>query len=599
MFVTLYNSLAPEASFADWGASFLHGFSIDCSVAGYLTVIPALIAIASLLTAKQWPRTAEKVYYIIISVILSFIFCLDICLYSYWDFRLDATPVFYFATSPASAMASAEWWQVATGALAVAAIAGICFCLLHFTAGKIKIKAEKSVMSIIPAVVLLALLFIPIRGGFTVAPMNLSRAYFSDITRVNHAAINPVFSLLYSLSHQNDFASRYRFMDEKEAQIIVDSLFHAESIASDSAYAPISHTQKGGALLKTGNRPDVYIIILESFSSHLFKSLGGEDVASGLDSVARQGILFSNFYASGFRTDRGIPAILSGFPAQPTTSIMKYVEKTASLPGIAKELKKIGYETAYYYGGDARFTNMQAYLRNTGFSKLVADSDFPLSERLSKWGVHDHVLFNKLIADIRSQKTERRPHLRVLQTSSSHEPFEVPYSNPRFADNKIKNAFAYTDSCVTRFLCTMHSEGLDRNAIVLLVPDHYGAWPKGLEDAASRHHIPLILTGGALLRNNETISTFGSQTDIPAILLGALGIDHSAFEWSRNILNHNGPEFAFYTEPNELGVITPDEEAVFDSESCRPTTLKGDNARPLIQSAEAILQILFSRIDKL
>ena len=121
------------------------------------------------------------------------------------------------------------------------------------------------------------------------------------------------------------------------------------------------------------------MIIMESFSSHLMTELGGEpDIAPNLDSISREGVLFTNFYANSFRTDRGLVAVLSGYPAQPTTSIMKYPRKTQSLPAIASALAENGYTPQYYYGGDADFTNMRSYLMASGFERIVSDVDLQM-----------------------------------------------------------------------------------------------------------------------------------------------------------------------------------------------------------------------------
>ena len=167
---------------------------------------------------------------------------------------------------------------------------------------------------------------------------------------------------------------------------------------------------------------------MESFSSKLMKSLGGEpNVAVNLDTLAQEGVLFTNFYANSFRTDRGVVAVLSGYPAQPTTSLMKYPHKIQSVPSIAGSLKKAGYRTKYYYGGDADFTNMRSYVITSGFDELISDVDFPVSERLSKWGVHDHLVFKRLLQDLNAESTAssklagaaKRPFFKVVQTSSS------------------------------------------------------------------------------------------------------------------------------------------------------------------------------------
>ena len=197
---------------------------------------------------------------------------------------------------------------------------------------------------------LTGLLFIPIRGGFTVSTMNTGKVYFSTDQRLNHAAINPAFSLMESLSKQKDFGSQYRFMEADAADRIFSGLADPavpmrDGISADSLQqAPDSlHS------LFTTKRPDVLFIIMESFSSWLMTTLGGEPgVAVQLDSLAQEGVLFTNFYANSFRTDRGLVAILSGYPAQPTTSIMKYPRKTQSIPAIAGSLKNAGYRTKYY-----------------------------------------------------------------------------------------------------------------------------------------------------------------------------------------------------------------------------------------------------------
>ena len=151
-------------------------------------------------------------------------------------------------------------------------------------------------------------------------------------------------------------------------------------------------------LLLNCSRPDVYLIVMESFSSKLMATLGGKSgVAVQLDSLGQEGVLFSNFYANSFRTDRGLVSILSGFPAQPTMSLMKYPHKTAHLPSIAGTLKAEGYDVRYYYGGDADFTHMRSYLVAQGFEHIVSDVDFPVADRLSKWGVPDHLVFERLL----------------------------------------------------------------------------------------------------------------------------------------------------------------------------------------------------------
>ena len=137
-----------------------------------------------------------------------------------------------------------------------------------------------------------------------------------------------------SLAKQKDFSKQYRFMEAAEADRLFKDMLEpagagGQTEETDSVLQPADslHT------LFNTQRPDVLFVILESFSSRLMTALGGEpNIAVHLDSLSKEGVLFTNFYANSFRTDRGLVAILSGYPAQPTTSIMKYPRKTQSIP---------------------------------------------------------------------------------------------------------------------------------------------------------------------------------------------------------------------------------------------------------------------------
>ena len=580
-YYTLYN----KVSWTDWFSVIGHGLPLDLSLAGYLTILPGLLLIASAWTDSRILQLIRRIYFTIISILLSCIFISDLGLYGYWGFRLDTTPLFYFFSSPKDALASVSLWVVAGGILAMAVYAA----LLYFVFSWILVN-EKRPLKIpyrrlsVSGVLLLAtgLLFIPIRGGFSVSTMNLGRVFFSADQRLNHAAINPAFSLLDSFSRQADFDKQYRFMPAEEADILFSEL--TDKPVTDSI-----------PRLFNTERPNIIMIILESFSSHLMETLGGEPgIAVNMDEFAKEGILFTHFYANSFRTDRGLVSIISGYPAQPTTSIMKYTRKTQSLPSIPASLKKAGYDLQYYYGGDADFTNMRSYLVSTGIEKIVSQNDFPVSERLSKWGVHDHILFHRILTDLKTEP-QQEPFFYILQTSSSHEPFEVPYSK---LSNAKLNAFAYTDSCAGDFVRQLKETPLWKNSVVLFVPDHLGVYPESIDHLSpERYTIPLILTGGAV-KEPQRITAYGSQIDIAATLLAQLGLPHDDFTFSKNILNPSSPHFAFFTFPNIFGMVTADNEVVFNCESNTVTMDEGTHQGENLDKGKAYLQKLYDDLAK-
>lgn len=607
-FMLFYRAFYDDVSWTEWFRVVWHGLPLDLSLAGYLSAVPGLFFICSAWTVSHLLRRIWCGYFIFVSVLLSVIFTVDLGLYEYWGFRLDATPLFYFFSSPKVAVASVSTWMVMWGVMAMVVYAVVLYGIFHAvllrrqTFGRMKIPYRRVRVSGV-LLLLTGLLFIPIRGGFTVSTMNTGKVYFSTLQRLNHAAINPAFSLMESLSKQTDFGSQYRFMEAAEAERLFKELTDP-AVSGVAVTVADSLQQSADSLhnLFTTRHPDVLFVILESFSSKLMTTLGGEpDIAVNLDSLSKEGILFTNFYANSFRTDRGLVAILSGYPAQPTTSIMKYPRKTQSIPAIAGSLKKAGYGTKYYYGGDADFTNMRSYLMSSGFETIVSDQDFSVSERLSKWGAHDHLVFNRLLEDLKAEASEEisaeqyAPHFRVLQTSSSHEPFEVPY---RRLENDRLNAFAYTDSCLGDFVRQYRELPQWKNTVIVLVPDHLGAFPENLGNlTVERYQIPLLMIGGAI-RKPGHIDVYGSQQDIAATLLAQLALPHNEFTFSKDMLNPDSPHFAFFTVPDAFGMATPDNRVIFDCQANAIAVDEGSSKGKNLPLGKAYLQKLYDDIAK-
>ena len=583
VFMLYYHHLYKGASVADYLQVMWSGLKLDASIAGYLTALPGLILIASLWINPVVIKYVQKFYYGVISVLLSIILVSDLVLYQYWGFRLDSTPLFYLK-SPASAFASAEWWMIVSGFLAIVIVAFLLFFIFNRVLIRSK-KKEKLPYNVLPTALCLllmtGLLFIPIRGGFTVSTMNVGKVYFSSDMALNHAAINPAFSLMESLTREQDFSKQYRFMEPEVAKTEFAKL--QDKPVTDSIPS-----------LFTVERPNVIIVVLESFMSKDMGTLGGfPGVASRMDSLANEGILFTNFYANSFRTDRGLVSIFSAYPGQPTTSIMKYPRKTQTLPSIPKSLKEAGYNLQYYYGGDADFTNMRSYLMACGIDNIISDKDFPVSERLSKWGALDHVVFKRLATDLKGEQKE--PFFKALQTSSSHEPFDVPYHKHK---DLYLNSVAYTDSCLGAFIDEFKQTEYWKNSVVIMVPDHAAAYPAGIDNhSIERYQIPLLIAGGAL-RQPMKVDAYASQIDIAATLLSQLNLPHEEFMFSKNIVNPATPHFGYFTNGNLFGMVSADNQLVYDCDAGKVVYDEGTNKGENLKKGQAFLQTLYDDLSK-
>jgi phosphoglycerol transferase MdoB-like AlkP superfamily enzyme len=423
--------------------------------------------------------------------------------------------------------------------------------------------------------------FLAIRGGVTTAVANVSKVYFSDNIAINHAAVNPTFSFISSVSSGDDL-SRYDYFEQELCQ----SQF-ARIMAQNSA----EPTEK----LLNGQRPNIVMIIAESFGrSTIDEVVGGQSVAPNFQQFKGEGVWFENMIASSFRTDRGVLATLSGFCAQPTMSVMKYPQKASRLPSIAGALRDVGYSTAYIHGGDLNFTDMAGYLYATGFDKLVALKDLSFDAPTSKWGYADDVLADYFIDFIAQKSAESRPYFAVWQTLSSHEPFDVPQS---VFEDKMLNSMHFADSCIARVVEALKQKQQWDNTLLIIVADHAYLYPYGIAaSAVTRHRIPMLWMGGAI-KEATNIENYCSQSDLAATLLSQLGLDYSRFVMSRNIFAPNAEQFGYYTFNNGFGVVKSSGATIYDCTT--EQIISQQESAEDVATGKTLLQTTYSIIKQL
>ena len=336
------------------------------------------------------------------------------------------------------------------------------------------------------------------------------------------------------MSKSKDFASEFNFFDEEKRADLFEGLY------------PTNRSDINTRVLNT-ERPNVLLILMEGFGGAFIEPLGGlPGVAPNLNRLSEEGVFFTQCYANSFRTDRGTVSALSGYLALPTVSIMKVPAKSRTLPAISEELLKAGYQTDFLYGGDINFTNMKSYLLSKGYQKLTADADFSLAEQSSNvWGVNDDITSEWLLGQLEQRSETDTPWFTTYLTLSSHEPFEVPYNR---LEEKIPNAFAYTDECLGKLIEGLKQSPLWENLLVVCIPDHGFCYPQGTVDRGGEFsHIPMLWLGGAI-KEPMRVDKIMNQTDMAATLFGQLGLDHSMFPFSRDVLSESYVyPFAFYS----------------------------------------------------
>lgn len=574
-FITAYYSLLPAPGMADCLGILWHGLRLDIAVGGYLTVIPGVILTLTTWRSAGFLRMAWNVYFAITAFLCSLAYVSNLGLYKYWGFPLDSTPLLYISTSPSAALASIPVWQ----SLLFAAIIIVVAMGIYATFARLGRRLSAAQSRVVPIVMVLltASLIIPIRGGLDTGTNHTGSVYFSSDIRMNHAAVNPLFSFVESATHREEIATRYRFMEAKEATRIFDKLTY-------------THLRKDATQRHDYN---VIIIGLESFSKYIMTEAGHvKGVTPNLDRYANEGIYFTNFYASSFRTDRGLVAMLSGLPAQPTMSVMDIPRISTSLPSMARTLAANGYRTHFYYGGDTNYSNMRSYLMGTGYGEITSQYEFSSALNTGKWGVADGPVFDRLLDDIKHEGANGgKPFFKTFMTSSSHEPFDVPDFH-RLPEPEL-NAFAYTDHYLGVFIEALKTLPCWKNTLVVIVPDHLGAYPQHADNYQLwRYEIPMIMLGG-MITEPRKVDTIGSQTDISATVLALLGLEHEEFTYSKDLFDPEAPHYAFFSFPDAIGMVSKDGYAIYDNTSGKIATHTGDGAETLATQAKALLQKLY------
>ena len=618
-FYLLNLHLISEEGDATFFPMLWNALRLDVAVAGYASFLPALVFMVSV----WWKGIALvyllRCYFGVIAFAMTLATTANVVLYGYWGFPLDATPLFYLLSSPSDAMASAGTGELIVMLILVLIIAVLIYIALdswvhprRTIQGRYRRREphrqhrtlKERLLQTICLILLTAMLVIPVRGGFSVATNNVGSVFFSSNYRLNHCAVNPVFSFLYSLLHDEDFSSRYRFMDDKEATAIFKSMVYtsmrtvspADSTKQIVSLSPYFLSSLEAGMAGEENGVNVVMVILEGFSKYIMSETGHvKGVTPNLDTLASQGVYFTNFYANSFRTDRALVSILSGYPAQPTASLMKFPQKTNSLQGIARTMNGIGFATKYFYGGDADFTNMRAYLRATGFEDIVSEENFNSDVPRTKWGIDDNYVFDRALKELATGNTHSNRFFAV-QTSSSHEPYEVPV---RKLENKALNAFYFADQCLGDFIARLKAKKIWDNTLLVIVPDHLGCYPNNPDNfQLYRYQIPLILTGGAITAP-QRIPTIGCQQDIPATLLALLGQNHDDYRFSKDLLDDKAPHFAFFTVPDAVGMVTEDNQIIYDNGQQKTVLDSGEAKGKNLRKAQAYLQKLYDDIDML
>jgi phosphoglycerol transferase MdoB-like AlkP superfamily enzyme len=280
---------------------------------------------------------------------------------------------------------------------------------------------------------------------------------------------------------------------------------------------------------------------MESWSADRIGALGSNDgVSPEFDRLCRDGILFTKFYANGIRTNRGIPAILCSFASPPGRSIMKRYSADYPFESLAQVLNRFDYQSIFAYGGDVEFDNIRGFLKSLGYNEFYSEDNFSSEQILGKWGIPDHLLFNRMVTEIDSFK---RPFNLTILGLSFHEPYLIPDNRFTFYGDTIPdadrlNCFYYTDWALGNFIDSIRNLPISDSTIFVITADHCPHQSTASPIDPVNFHIPLLIHAPGLNGEGDYIvDKTGSQVDIIPTLINYMGLNADYIGWGRNLID--------------------------------------------------------------
>jgi len=588
LFVTYNYKAIAGLPLSDYWGIFRYGIIMDFSVAGYFSLIPGLVFSIVFLHASRISTYFLKFYTLLCLIFLTILGLTDIGLYEPWGTRLDAQILSYLKT-PGGIIASVSCGQIILFLILFLTIVLGSFFLYRRLFPQRKMETIKIKWYEIPIFLFLtAVLIIPIRGGFDRSPLNYSNVYFSEHYKADQFAYNFFWNFGRSVVKNQRTKVKVNYMSVEKAE----ATLKAEEKTNNQRAQQLIYPHPG-------KPTNVVLVLLESFSNKIIEPLGGMPaITPCLNNLCNEGIAFRSFYATGNRSDKGMSALIGGYPSSMNrNTILVFPDKMRKLDYFPKYFADHNYNMSFYYGGDVNFYNTRAVMLQAGIKKIVSKENFPLEVGLKqKWGVPDEYLYAKMFSDL---KKEKEPFFSMVYNISSHEPFDIEGYNHikgKATEQRYLNSVAYADSCLGVFIDSLKTTELWDHTLVIITADHTSLQPgpTSVTELAS-YNIPLILAGG-VIKDHYISSRIGNHNDLAPMIIKQMNWKHKQDLLSKDFLTDNN--YAFYFRMEGWGFVSP-EAAWFDNINTNRIEYfynnKPGKVDSLMNFAKAYVQYLHSR----
>ncbi|MBR9787099.1 MAG: LTA synthase family protein [Vibrionaceae bacterium] len=414
------------------------------------------------------------------------------------------------------------------------------------------------------------------RSSFGHRPLNPAMVAFSSDPLLNDLTLNSSYSLLFAVNNMKSEKSAEQFYGKMDSQKMLE-IVRLSSRKSDFNPELLPTMNHNSATYK-GKPKNLVILLQESLGTQFVGALGGLPLTPNLDKLTEEGWLFTQMYATGTRSVRGIEAVTTGFPPSPSRSVVKLSKSQTGFFTIADLLKNRGYHTQFIYGGEANFDNMKTFFFGNGFEQIVEEKDYRNPGFVGSWGVSDEDLYNKADEEFERLSKDNKPFFSLVFTSSNHSPYEYPQGKiEQYDENYMtrNNAVKYSDYALGTFFDKAKKSSYWDDTIFIVIADH-DARVSGANLVPVKHfHIPALIIGkGIEPRKDERIS---NNIDMPPTLLSLIGVDAKSPMIGRDLTKPlaREDERAMMQYDKNFGYLTRDNLVVF-SPGEKVTTLSYD-----------------------
>lgn len=554
--VANFELISTEASpIVTFYKAIYYGFFLDLALACQIATLIALLRFFAFLGTNRFYRLFEKLIFLLALIYVVAIGVGEAVTYKHWGAKLSFRAIQILQT-PSELVAIATptelfllfgtIFTIILGFFVVALKVDRLF--MEFSHTSFTSRVKKTLFQLL----LIAPLFLGARGGWKLVPINTSSSHYSNVPVLNDSATNPAWNFSKSVLTFSLFIGKKNpfilLTDERKKELLHKYFFKQKLPTSNH-------------LLRV-KQPHLVILVLESWSSAIIEKLGGfSGVTPHFNDLTREGVLFTNFFSSGNRSQQGMAAIFSGFPAIPYATASEDTSFTKNMPKLTQSLKSLGYKSFFFYGGQLQFGNIKSLLLYNGFMNLVEDWDLPQEMPRGQMGVRDGPMLEHLLKHLDSQKGR---HISAFFSVSTHTPFDLSYDwEPQVgapSDRKYLISARYADEKIGEFFSAAKKRPWFDDTLFMIVADH--SYPTSMHKYNSDpdyRRIPFLLLGGALNEKyrGTTIDVISSQIDIPATLSSAFGLSNLSYKWSKDLFSSDFNQYAYYDINDGGGLILP------------------------------------------